>query len=527
MAAVALTAMLSASAQTTLMVDEAPLTILGPDTTSTSFFGQPLAGGDLNGDGYEEVITAASSGGDGLIDRVYVFAGRADFITSRLLSAETIDLAMASAELTIIAEDDNDQMPSAIGVGDVNGDLIDDLFLSAPFHDGLGRGNSGVVYGIFGRANLLDSPQITLGPSGGWDLRFIGAQAGDFLGAGGPAVFPFFDAPCLAVGNLNGDAYGDLVIGNHAGFSPGGFGPDGQAFIVFGESFTPGTTFDFAGSGASGFDVRVTGAGDGDEMGSAVAVGDISGDGLDDLVVGAALHSISLSVLSSGQAHVLRGRASWPSTIALASTPADVTINGTQSDDNVGDTVFMGDFDGDGTEDLAVGSPGDAHDVHVYFGGTRFAPGAPSSINISSTPGDVRIAGAGTGGLGSWPCAGADVNSDGRDDLILAQRDFDSQLGATDVILGRARASLSGIWDLNAGQFDFRIKGVGFRDTAGTWAAAADTDGSNGAEVLVGSSFSNSEEGSLWIFALPVPEPTTAADWRAWEPLLRMPHSRP
>jgi FG-GAP repeat protein len=512
-------------AQTDVPVTQAHLTIRGPNTAATSFFGQPLAGGDLDGDGFDEIITAASDGTDGYIDRVFIFRGGADFISSRVISSETIDLGLTVADLEIVAENDDDQMPSAIGVGDINGDTIADLFLSAPFHDGLGRGNSGVVYGIFGGPDLFSTSEITLGPSGGWDVRFIGAVAGDFLGAGGPAIFPFFDAPCIAVGNLNGDTFGDLVIGNHAGFNTGGFGPDGQVFIIFGEDFTSGTTFDLATTGATGRDVRITAPADGDEMGQALAVADITGDGLDDLIIGAAWHSPSLSVYSSGQAHVLRGRTTWSSSIALASTPADVTISGVDSYDYVGEVVFTGDFDGDGTQDLAVGAPEDTYNLHVYFGGTRFAPGAPSAFNIGSTPGDVRVVGA--GGLGANPSAGADVDGDGRDELILPRRDFDTQLGATDIILGRARGSFQAIYDLDSNEFDFQIKGVDTRDTAGSWAAAADTDGVNGAEVLVGSSFASDEEGAVWVFDLPLPEPPTATDFRAWESYLRGSATRP
>jgi FG-GAP repeat len=222
---------------------------------------------------------------------------------------------------------------------------------------------------------------------------------------------------------------------------------------------------------------------------------------------------------------VLRGRTTWSSSIALASTPADVTISGVDSYDYVGEVVFTGDFDGDGTQDLAVGAPEDTYNLHVYFGGTRFAPGAPSAFNIGSTPGDVRVVGA--GGLGANPSAGADVDGDGRDELILPRRDFDTQLGATDIILGRARGSFQAIYDLDSNEFDFQIKGVDTRDTAGSWAAAADTDGVNGAEVLVGSSFASDEEGAVWVFDLPLHEPPTATDFRAWESYLRGSATRP
>lgn len=514
-----------ASAGVTLTPDNAVFTVFGPATTSLSFMAQPLEGGDLDGDGFDDIVCGISSGGDGLRDRVVVFRGEAGFVSARVNSPELVDLALgASPELTILAAAEDDLLASSVAIGDVNGDAFNDLVLGAPGRTAAGRSFAGVVYVLFGGPALFASPVIDLGVAGAADVTILGAEAFADTGGGGLSPFGGFDARALAVGNLNGDAFGDIAIGAHFGANSGGFGPNGRVYLVFGRAFTSPTTLDLAVSGVSGYSVRITGADDGDEIGTALAIGDLSGDGLDDLVIGNPYFSPTISSFFFGQAMVLRGRASWPATIALASTPADIRIQGTANSDEAGDTVTIGDFNNDGIDDLAVGAPGDdavtaggpiSGRIHVYLGGPRFTP-ASATYTVDANRAEMIVEGLSGGGLGGWPSAAADVDGDGFDDLVGAMRDAYSQLGAIAVVRGRTAAQLPLTVDLPGGGHDWLIQGVAHRDTVGTWAGTADLDGDGFAEVLAGSSFRGGDTGGFWVFNVLMPSVTAVRDAMRW-----------
>lgn len=502
----------SLSAQTTLTVEDAQLTIRGP--VADAFFAQPLAGGDLDGDGLAEVITAASEPGDGLRDRVFVFRGAPDFISSRVHAPEVVSLEAVSAELEILAATEGDLTASSIAVGDVNGDGVDDLLLAAPWATAGGRIYAGIVHVLLGGADFFGSPVIDLAAPGSWDVRIFGPSAYADTGGGGPSLFGGgFDAQALAVGNLNGDSFGDLVIGAHNAGALGGFGYEGMVFVLFGRAFTSGSTFDLATPG--GHDVRICGAAAGDEMGEMVAVGDVSGDGLDDLIIGDSHWAPSFSLIDVGRVHILRGRASWPQTIDLASAAADITLRGTASYDEVGASLALGDLNGDGVSDLAIGAPGLAEGVHAYLGGVRFT--GSGSFTLAQDPGDFAVAGFAGGSLGSWPIAAADVDGDGLDDLLLGQRDAPvggvNQAGAIDVVRGQLWFPPGQRLDLDAGQFDFRVHGTLARDMIGTWTAAADTDGDGFAEILGGSSFRGDDRGAVWVINAVSASTTAVPRW--------------
>ena len=121
------------------------------------------------------------------------------------------------------------------------------------------------------------------------------------------------------------------------------------------------------------------------------------------------------------------------------------------------------------------------------------------------------------GSLGYWPIASGDLNRDGIDDLIMGQRDpmiggF-SQAGAADVILGRNGFAPGSSFNLNSGEYDFRVHGSAARDMIGTWVASADTDGDGFDELLGGSSFFNDDKGAVWVINVVWASTTSVADW--------------
>ncbi|HEX7878737.1 MAG TPA: hypothetical protein VF720_04975, partial [Candidatus Eisenbacteria bacterium] len=220
-------------------------------------FGVAVAGaGDLNGDGFDDIVTGAN-GNDAAgtsAGRVYIHFGGADFDT-------TADLVL-SGILT------GDSYGTAVdAAGDVNGDGFDDLVVGSVSHDGTFV-NGGAAFVYFG-----GSPMNGLA-----DWTLLGTQTSESFGG--------FVA---GAGDVNGDGYDDIVVG-----APGNdvvFTNAGAAYLYLGGS-APDAVADWI----------VYGAASSDGLGAVDGVGDVNRDGYADLVVGASGNDAGGS--NAGRAYV-------------------------------------------------------------------------------------------------------------------------------------------------------------------------------------------------------------------------------
>ncbi len=361
-----------------------------------SFFGNSVSGaGDVNGDGFDDVIVGAR-----LYDNGQPFEGRA-----------LVYLGSASGlSLTPGWTAESDQVGawfghSVYGAGDVNGDGFDDLIIGAP------QFNNGEAYE--GRAFLyLGSAS---GPSLVPDWTVESDQIHGRLGSS-----------VSGVGDVNGDGFDDVIVG--ADSFDNGETNEGGAFLYLGSAGGPSLAPDWMAEGGqalASFGFSVSGA------------GDVNGDGFDDMIVGAP--GFENGELNEGRALVYLGSASGPS---LA---PNWTVEGNHAPAFFGWSVSgAGDVNSDGFDDMIIGashfSNGETGEgrVFLYLGsanGPTLAANWTAEGNQALALFGISISGAG------------DVNVDGFDDVIIGAPGFDN--GETDegrvfLYLGQAPQDCNG-----------------------------------------------------------------------------------
>ncbi|MFC7498316.1 hypothetical protein ACFQRC_03675 [Enterovirga sp. GCM10030262] len=455
--------------------------------------------GDVNGDGFADLIIGAPYGDDGG-DR----AGEAYVIFGKAGGFGTVDLGNLAAADGFVIQGANiyDEAGTSVSsAGDINGDGVNDIIVGAYGPD-YGGDYSGAAYVIFGKTSGLadidlgslaaadgfviegaarfDSAGTRVASAGdvngdGFDDMLVGAPYGQatygweyagvsyliFGKAGGfadidlavldptdgfrieGAIYDAYAAAVSSAGDINGDGFDDIIVGAREGGDYGGFRP-GEAYVIFGKAsgFADIDVGNLAA--ADGFTLR--GEADNDNAGVTVSsAGDINDDGFDDIVIGAPGNDEA--GVDAGAAYVLFGKASGFTDIDLSSLAAGdgFVISGDAEGDKLGAVSSAGDFNGDGFADIIVGAPhGDdggtsAGEAYVIFGkASGFGP-----IDLSSlAPEDGLILQGGAFDWAGYSVASAgDLNGDGFDDLVVgAKRDARAGLdsGSAYVIFGRA-----------------------------------------------------------------------------------------
>ena len=456
-------------------------------------WGRPVAAGDLNGDGFDEVIVSASESWGGVTSRVYIVRGGPG-----RHALGSVDLSAGGVDQVVLGAAVDDNLGSSLATGDINGDMIDDLVMCASGADFGGLVDRGIAYVVFGDPNFFDVSTRDLAVGGSWDMRILGPVAGGDMG--GMNSFGGLDAQAAAVGYLNEDAYGDIALGVH--LADGAANGAGRAYVLFGAPYVSGFTFNLSQSGL-GF-ARIDGAGEYDELGTVVCAGDLTGDGMDELILGVEYASQGLFT-SEGAVYVLRGRANWPSQMYVSSN-TDIKLLGVRNYDGLGEALAVGDFDGDQVIDLAAAAPGaDAGEytnqrgdgfVYGLLGSTAYQSGTYLIDYASATP-DFLLIGEFEENLGTLLSA-ADFNGDGIDDIAAAERFAGPATnGVVEVLLGREFAA-GAIYEANVNT-DLRIVGAA-QDRIGFSLGACNVNGDGVDEILFGTPFNNSDRGTVYVY---------------------------
>jgi Ca2+-binding RTX toxin-like protein len=307
---------------------------------------------------------------------------------------------------------------SVSSAGDVNGDGFDDLIVGA-FRDDPNGYNSGASFVVFGKANgsKVELSDVEAG-TGGFIIK--GVSERDFSGES-----------VSSAGDVNGDGFGDLIVGAKDD-DPNGM-TSGASFVVFGK--VDGTAVELSNieAGAGGF--VINGASAFDYAGFSVSsAGDVNGDGLDDLIVGA--YGDDPNDENAGASFVVFGKTDGIAVelSAVEAGSGGFVINGVTYYDRSGFSVSSaGDVNGDGFDDLIIGAHYSTYDYYngasyVVFGGDF--SGATTDIGTfgddaltGSTAVDVLVGGTGNDTL--LGAGGEDVLYGGAGDDVLAVSDLD------------------------------------------------------------------------------------------------------
>jgi len=484
-------------------------------TAQGALLGLPVALGDVDGDGLADAILTPMNADSGPA-RERRSAGEIGVVLSSGVLRGEIDLAAFDPDdlpenVTLIyGRDAGDLLGTETAAADVDGDGYADIIAGAQNGDGPNntRPGSGEVVIVWGRPDFGGRVIDTAVASN--DVTFIyGADAGDRLG-----VWVFF-------GDLDGDGTQDVVMG-----ADQGNGPDndrnhvGETYVLYGGAHLRA----FAEIDLADTDLPRTvvyGIDDEDHSGCTVRAGDLDGDGTDELLIGAGLNRLSASIgntastpghgsrgadgpdnlrFAAGEAYALYlGPGARPASIDLRSPPAStVVIYGADNGDAYGEELFVGDFNGDGYGDIAIGAiVGDsinnsrvnAGELALVFGGADL-PG--SAIDLRFPPPRVTFFyGQTMNAIAGDTAMFDDIDGDGLDDLVIASPnapvDGVARVGVTHIFFGTSEP-LPAFVDLAAVPESLSallIEGTSFNDMLAYSMSSGDADGDGIADVML------------------------------------------
>ncbi len=347
----------------TLRADADANIILDGQSAGDLFGNSVGSAGDFNGDGLDDVIVGANSddnNGENNSGSAFIFFGQnpANQLTLR---------ADLNANVILNGQSANDQFSVSVATaGDFNGDGLDDVVVGATGDDNNSQTNSGSAYVFFGRSAVT---QLNLRADADANIILDGQSTGDLFGGS-----------VASAGDFNNDGRDDIIIGARSDDN-NGLDRSGSAFIFFGQN--PVTQLILRADANA--DVIMNGAGFRDQFGFSVSSsGDFNADGFGDVIVGSFLDDNN-SEDNSGSAFLFFGRNPSGQLTLQADSDADYIFNGQNSNDQFGISVSgVGDFNGDGVDDVIIGAYQDDNNGEVDSGSAFlfYSPESPPSDTV-------------------------------------------------------------------------------------------------------------------------------------------------
>ena len=322
--------------QAELNFDEINIVIHGAD--NGDLFGGTVASGDIDGDGYDDILVGAPLGDSrdnsrGDAGEVYVIYGG----TRGKLESE-IDLRSTSADLMIQGAFNNDRTGISLTVGDVVGDSKDDIIIGASLGDPEGRTNAGEVYIIPGNTRAALGSNLDLRVSA--PIKIDGVDPDDRAGF------------AVATGDINGDNRDDILIGARLAQYNASFDNSGVTYLIYGKRNLPANI-----NLTTDADIYIYGAGVSDYSGWSLAAGDLNGDSYEDMIIGAVNgDGANNGNRDCGEVYVIYGSTNLQNRIYLRLDEQDIIIYGVNAWDNFGFSVYAGSVNNDQYDDFIIGA---------------------------------------------------------------------------------------------------------------------------------------------------------------------------
>ena len=482
------------------------LTIFNPDTNDAQF-GTPVRSGDLDGDGFDDLVISAMTG-DGPPD-----GGRRDnagevavYFSPGHIGGQVDLRDRPPGAITLYGEQERSIFGIKTEVADLDGNGSSDLMVGAFYADGPERPDAGKMY-------FFSSEALGAVRAGTGELDLARPWPEGIGAAVGPEARSRLGV-WIAAGDVNGDGFVDGIVGADQASGFGATAEAGRVYVIYGP-IAPGEQIDLAESDRPmstiyGIDAM-------DHAGSTVAAGDVNGDGFDDVIIGAAALGTLRNAYDRnggagdgpnndredvGEVYVIFGRADLSSHIDLTGEPpADLMViygadGGGRSPDRLGEEIVAADINGDGLEDILLGayradgpdnSRPDAGDVCIIYG-ARDLPGRIIDLAAPSSAGIMLIYGATTQAIAGDAIAAGDIHGDGYDDLFIGVPGADGPLdrifsggivaiaGGPELpsVIDLAAPTVPLVWIQAPDNFDF----------SAYWAASGDFDGDGFIDIM-------------------------------------------
>jgi hypothetical protein len=461
-------------------------------TADGARLGYPLASGDLNGDGLDDLVLTPMYADSGpLRDRDA--AGEVAIVLSDGVIGGERDLATLVPpalpdDVTLIyGADPFDNFGTEVTVADLDGDGFDDAIVGAQYGDGVdnARPEAGEVVIVWGGEQIGGQVIDLAAPPVGAVTVVVGVDPGQVV----PAVAGDRLGVWVSAGDVDGDGVADAILGADLADGPGDVRTNaGETYVLYGGAALRSRAVIDLRDPQTAVTV-LYGIDRDDQSGCTVRGFDVDRDGVGDILIGAGLNRLSAASgpaggfsggsgsaggdgpgnrcdptglnCEIGEAYVVYGvRGERPESIDLAAPPASMAvIYGVDLGDAWGEELWAGDFDGDGRGDVAIGAlvadgPNNtrsaAGELALVRGDANGLRGAV--VDLSDPPANVTMVyGARAGAIAGDTAMLLDLDGDGRDDLVVASpgdRALGTRVSAGTVVVLFGHSSPPAVIDL-------------------------------------------------------------------------------